>query len=105
MKEQEFILAARTIGVSKKRILFRHLLPNAMGAIILTTTLAIPDAIGLGVSAPMASWGVLASEGVNNLRAYPFQLFFPAVAISVTMLAFNFLGDGLRDALDPKMRR
>ena len=114
MKEQEFILAARTIGVSKKRILFRHLLPNAMGAIIVTMTLAIPDAIfteaflsfiGLGVSAPMASWGVLASEGVNNLRAYPFQLFFPAVAISVTMLAFNFLGDGLRDVLDPKMRR
>lgn len=75
MKEQEFILAARTIGVSKKRILFRHLLPNAMGAIIVTMTLAIPDAIfteaflsfiGLGVSAPMASWGVLASEGVNN---------------------------------------
>lgn len=114
MKEQEFILAARTIGVSKKRILFRHLLPNAMGAIIVTMTLAIPDAIfteaflsfiGLGVSAPMASWGVLASEGVNNLRTYPFQLFFPAVAISVTMLAFNFLGDGLRDVLDPKMRR
>lgn len=114
MKEQEFILAARTIGVSKKRILFRHLLPNAMGAIIVTMTLAIPDAIfteaflsfiGLGVSAPIASWGVLASEGVNNLRAYPFQLFFPAVAISVTMLAFNFLGDGLRDVLDPKMRR
>lgn len=114
MKEQEFILAARTIGVLKKRILFRHLLPNAMGAIIVTMTLAIPDAIfteaflsfiGLGVSAPMASWGVLASEGVNNLRAYPFQLFFPAVAISVTMLAFNFLGDGLRDVLDPKMRR
>lgn len=114
MKEQEFILAARTIGASKKRILFRHLLPNAMGAIIVTMTLAIPDAIfteaflsfiGLGVSAPMASWGVLASEGVNNLRAYPFQLFFPAVAISVTMLAFNFLGDGLRDVLDPKMRR
>ena len=114
MKEQEFILSARTIGVSKKRILFRHILPNAMGAIIVTMTLAIPDAIfteaflsfiGLGVSAPMASWGVLASEGVNNLRAYPFQLFFPAVAISVTMLAFNFLGDGLRDVLDPKMRR
>lgn len=114
MKEQEFILAARTIGVSKERILFRHLLPNAMGAIIVTMTLAIPDAIfteaflsfiGLGVSAPMASWGVLASEGVNNLRAYPFQLFFSAVAISVTMLAFNFLGDGLRDVLDPKMRR
>lgn len=114
MKEQEFVLAARTIGVAKSRILLRHLLPNTMGAIIVTMTLAIPDAIfteaflsfiGLGVSAPMASWGVLASEGVNNIRAYPFQLFFPAVAISITMLAFNFLGDGLRDVLDPKMRR
>ncbi len=114
MKEQEFVLATRTIGASKMRILLRHLIPNAMGAIIITMTLAIPDAIfteaflsfiGLGVSAPMASWGVLASEGVNNLRAYPFQLFFPAAAISITMLAFNFLGDGLRDVLDPKMRR
>ncbi len=114
MKEQEFVLAAQTIGASKMRILLRHLIPNAMGAIIITMTLAIPDAIfteaflsfiGLGVSAPMASWGVLASEGVNNLRAYPFQLFFPAAAISITMLAFNFLGDGLRDVLDPKMRR
>lgn len=114
MKEQEFVLAAKTVGVSKARILLRHLLPNAMGAIIVTMTLAIPDAIfteaflsfiGLGVAAPMASWGVLASEGVNNLRAYPFQLFFPALAISITMLAFNFLGDGLRDVLDPKMRK
>lgn len=114
MKEQEFVLAAKTVGVSKSRILLRHLLPNAMGAIIVTMTLAIPDAIfteaflsfiGLGVAAPMASWGVLASEGVNNLRAYPFQLFFPALAISITMLAFNFLGDGLRDVLDPKMRQ
>lgn len=114
MKQQEFILAARTIGASRIRILLHHLIPNAMGAIVVTMTLAIPDAIfteaflsfiGLGVSAPMASWGVLASEGVNNLRAYPFQLFFPAAAISITMLAFNFLGDGLRDVLDPKMRR
>lgn len=114
MKQQEFILAARTIGASQTRILLHHLIPNAMGAIVVTMTLAIPDAIfteaflsfiGLGVSAPMASWGVLASEGVNNLRAYPFQLFFPAAAISITMLAFNFLGDGLRDVLDPKMRR
>ena len=114
IKEQEFVLAARTIGVPKFQILLRHLIPNAMGAIVVTMTLAIPDAIfteaflsfiGLGVSAPMASWGVLASEGVNNLRAYPFQLFFPAAAISITMLAFNLLGDGLRDVLDPKMRR
>ncbi len=114
MKQQEFILAARCIGASRMRILLRHLIPNTMGAIVVTMTLAIPDAIfteaflsfiGLGVSAPMASWGVLASEGVNNIRAYPFQLFFPAAAISITMLAFNFLGDGLRDVLDPKMRR
>lgn len=114
VKEQEYVLAARTIGAGNMRILFRHLIPNSMGPIIITMTLAIPDAIfteaflsfiGLGVSAPMASWGVLASEGVTSLRSYPFQLLFPAAAISITMLAFNFLGDGLRDALDPRMRR
>jgi oligopeptide transport system permease protein len=114
LKEQEYVLAARTIGASNWRILFRHLIPNSMGPIIITMTLAIPEAIfteaflsfiGLGVAAPMASWGVLASEGVTSLRSYPFQLFFPAMAISITMLAFNFLGDGLRDALDPRMRR
>ncbi|MEM5766793.1 MAG: ABC transporter permease, partial [Bacillota bacterium] len=113
-KEQEYVLAARTLGASPWRILFRHLIPNCMGPIIITMTLAIPEAIfteaflsfiGLGVSAPMASWGVLASEGITSLRAYPFQLFFPALAISITMLAFNFLGDGLRDALDPRLRR
>ncbi|HWR45308.1 ABC transporter permease [Sporomusa sp.] len=114
LKEQEYVLAARTIGASNWRILFRHLIPNSMGPIIITMTLAIPEAIfteaflsfiGLGVAAPMASWGVLASEGVTSLRSYPFQLFFPAMAISITMLAFNFLGDGLRDALDPRVRR
>jgi oligopeptide transport system permease protein len=114
IKELEYVLAARTIGAGHWRILFRHLIPNSMGPIIITMTLAIPEAIfteaflsfiGLGVSAPMASWGVLASEGITSLRSYPFQLFFPAAAISITMLAFNFLGDGLRDALDPRMRR
>lgn len=114
LKEQEFVLAARTLGAGKWRILFRHLLPNSIGPIIITLTLSIPEAIfteaflsfiGLGVAAPMASWGVLASEGVTSLRSYPFQLLFPAIAISVTMLAFNFLGDGLRDALDPRERR
>ena len=114
MKEQEFVLAARTIGASKRRILMKHLIPNTIGAIVVTLSLSIPDAIfteaflsfiGLGVSAPMASWGVLASEGITSLKVYPFQLFFPALAISVTMLAFNFLSDGLRDVLDPKMRR
>ncbi|GMA99818.1 ABC transporter permease [Pelosinus sp. IPA-1] len=114
LKEQEYVIAARTIGASNWRILVYHLLPNSMGPIIITMTLAIPEAIfteaflsfiGLGVAAPMASWGVLASEGITSLRSYPFQLFFPAMAISITMLAFNFLGDGLRDALDPRVRR
>ncbi len=113
LKEQEYILAARIIGASQWRILFRHLIPNSLGPIIITMTLAIPEAIfteaflsfiGLGVSAPMASWGVLSSEGVTSLRSYPFQLFFPGMAISITMLAFIFLGDGLRDALDPRGR-
>ncbi len=114
LKEQDYVLAARTLGAGSWRILFHHLLPNSMGPIIITMTLAIPEAIfteaflsfiGLGVAAPMASWGVLASEGITSLRSYPFQLFFPAMAISITMLAFNFLGDGLRDALDPRVRR
>ncbi|BBB92654.1 MAG TPA: ABC transporter permease [Methylomusa anaerophila] len=114
LKELEYILAARLIGADSWRIILRHLIPNSMGPIIVTATLAIPEAIfteaflsfiGLGVSAPMASWGVLASEGVTSLRSYPFQLLFPALAISITMLSFNFLGDGLRDALDPRMRK
>ncbi|MDI6870087.1 MAG: ABC transporter permease [Bacillota bacterium] len=114
LKEQDYVLAARTIGASKRRILLRHLIPNTMGPIIVTMTLEIPQAIfteaflsfiGLGVSAPMASWGTLASEGLQGMRSYPHELLFPALAICVTMLAFNMLGDGLRDALDPRMRR
>lgn len=114
LKEQEYVLAARLVGASGWRIILRHLVPNAMGPIIVTLTLSIPEAIfteaflsfiGLGVSAPMASWGVLASESLAGLRSYPFQLLYPALAISITMLAFNFLGDGLRDALDPRMRK
>lgn len=114
LKELEYVTAARVLGASHTRLIFGHLLPNSLGPIIITLTLSIPEAIfieaflsfiGLGVSAPMASWGVLASEGVVTLRSYPFQLLFPAVAISLTMLGFNFLGDGLRDALDPRMRR
>ena len=113
LKNEEFILAARVLGASSKRILFRHLIPNAMGAILVTLTFSIPGAIfteaflsfvGLGVSAPMASWGVLCNDAVGSLAIYPYQLFFPAAAISITILAFNFLGDGLRDALDPKLR-
>ena len=114
LKEREFVLAARSLGLSPWRILFRHLLPNCSGPILVTMTLAIPEAIfaeaflsfiGLGVAAPMASWGVLASEGLTSVRSYPYQLLFPSLAISLTMLAFNFLGDGLRDALDPHSKR
>jgi len=114
LKEQEFVLAARTIGVSKFKIIIRHLVPNAMGPIIVSMTMMIPAAvfteaflsfIGLGISAPKASWGTLANDALGGLTTYPFQLFFPSAAIAVTMLAFNFLGDGLRDALDPRLRK
>lgn len=112
LKSQDYVAAARTMGASTPRILFKHLLPNAFGPILVTLTMLIPSAIfiesfmsfiGLGVTPPQASWGTLTSEAVETLRAYPHQLFFPAVAISLTMLAFNFLGDGLRDALDPRL--
>ena len=111
VKNEEYIIAAEAMGIPKHRILLRHILPNCVGPIIITLTLAIPEAIfteaflsfiGLGVNAPMASWGVLASEGISSMRSYLFQLIFPAVAISVTMLGFAFLGDGLRNVLDPK---
>ena len=111
VREEEYIIAAETMGIPKWRILWRHILPNCVGPIIITLTLAIPDAIfteaflsfiGLGVNAPMASWGVLASDGISSMRSYPFQLIFPALAISITMLGFVFLGDGLRNVFDPK---
>src|SRR3712207_6570099 len=114
LKEQEFVLAAKVLGASSFRIILRHLIPNSMGPIIVTLTLSVPSAIftesflafiGLGVSAPQASWGTLASDALEGFQLYPYQLFFPALAICLTMLAFNFLGDGLRDALDPKMRK
>lgn len=113
LKEQDYVAAARTMGASTPRILVRHLLPNSIGPILVTLTMLIPSAIfiesfmsfiGLGVTPPQASWGTLTSEAVETLRAYPYQLFFPAAAISLTMFAFNFLGDGLRDALDPRLR-
>lgn len=114
LKEQEYVLAARTIGARPGRIMFRHLIPNALGPIIITATLGIPAAIfaeawlsylGLGISAPKASLGVLISEAVPGMRSYPLQLFFPALTICLIMLAFNFVGDGLRDAFDPRQRR
>ncbi len=114
LKEQEFILAARTLGASTNRIMIRHLIPNALGPIIVTMTMMIPTAIfteaflsfiGLGVTPPIASWGTLANDALAGLRTYSYQLFFPSMAICITMLAFNFLGDGLRDALDPRLRK
>jgi len=114
LKEQEFVLAARVMGVSKRKIIFKHLIPNAMGPIIVSMAMMIPSAvftesflsfIGLGVSAPQASWGTLANNALPGLTTYPYQLFFPALSIALTMLAFNFIGDGLRDALDPRLRK
>ena len=114
LKEREFVTAARALGMSPFRILTRHILPNTLGPIVVTLTFNIPEAIftesflsfiGLGVSAPMASWGSLAADGLADLREHFYLLFFPALAISVTMLAFNFLGDGLRDVLDPQDER
>ncbi len=114
IKNQEFVMAARSQGAGTMRIIWRHLVPNAIGQIIVTTTMAIPTAIfaesflsflGLGVAIPMASWGSLASEAYSSIGSYPHRLILPAVALSVTMLAFNLLGDGLRDALDPRLRK
>ena len=113
IKELDFVKAAHAMGASKKRILMQHLIPNTMGSIIVTVTLTIPTAIfaeaflsflGLGVQAPIASWGTMASDGLSALRYYPWRLFFPALFISITMLSFNLLGDGLRDAFDPRLR-
>ncbi len=114
IKEQEFVLAARTVGASTWRIMVRHLIPNALGPIIVSLAMMIPSAIfteaflsfiGLGVNAPMASWGTLANDAVPGLRSYAYQLMLPSIFISITVLAFNFLGDGLRDALDPRLRK
>lgn len=114
LKQQEFVMAAKAIGEKDFKIIIRHLIPNAMGQIIVMLTMSIPSAIfteaflsfiGLGVSAPMASLGVLCNDAVQSFRTYPYQLFFPAATICLIMLAFNLFGDGLRDALDPKMRK
>lgn len=114
IKQLEFVLAAKAMGASFYRILFIHLIPNALGPIIVTMTLTVPAAIfaeallsflGLGVQAPIASWGTMANEGLPALRYYPWRLFFPALMISLTMFSFNAIGDGLRDAFDPKMRK
>ncbi len=112
-REKEYIEAARTIGATDLRIMFRHILPNIIGPLVVSETLAIPgyistetflSFIGLGVNPPTPSWGSMISEGSGLIRSYPNQTLFPALALAITMFAFNFLGDGLRDALDPRLR-
>lgn len=114
LKQQEFVLAARTIGSSTKTILFQHLIPNAMGSILVTVTMLIPSAIfmeaflgflGIGLRPPLASLGTMCNDATENLRTCPYQLFIPALVIVLIMFAFNFVGDGLRDALDPKLKK
>lgn len=113
LKNEEFIEAARAQGQSGLNIVFKHLLPNAIGPIIVALTFTVPSAIlsestlsfiGLGLSPPACSWGTLASDGWRSLRAHPHLIFFPSLFIFMTVLSFNFLGDGLRDALDPRTR-
>ena len=111
LKEQDFVLAAKSLGAGKLRILTHHLIPNCLGTIITTMTLTIPHAIvteaflsflGLGVQAPIASWGTMASDGLSAISFYPWRLFIPAGFISITMLAFNLIGEGMRDLSDPR---
>jgi len=114
LKNQEFVMAARATGVSTPNIIFRHLVPNALGPVIVYATLTIPSVmlseaflsfLGIGVQAPFASWGSLAADGIKNIAIFPWQLIFPGVTMALTLFSLNFLGDGLRDALDPQTRK
>ena len=114
LKGQTFVEAARALGAGDGAVLFRHLVPNTLGPVIVYTTLTVPAVIlqeaflsflGLGVQPPDASWGTLVSDGARVLAIFPWLVIFPGIALSLTLLAFNFLGDGLRDALDPQGRR
>lgn len=111
LKQKEFVEAATSMGISKMSIIFRHLIPNSLGPVIVYLTLTVPAVmleeaflsfLGLGVQAPMASWGTLISNGVDVMEIAPWNLIFPAILLSATLFSLNFLGDGLRDALDPK---
>ncbi|WP_289136877.1 ABC transporter permease [uncultured Brevibacillus sp.] len=114
LKHQEYVLAAKATGSSNMRILFKHLIPNSMGPIIVTVTFLVPSAIfteaflsflGIGIQVPMASWGTLVNDAIPTIFTQPYQMLFPAIAISITMFALNFIGDGLRDALDPRLKK
>ena len=114
LREREFVEAGRASGARPFKMLFGHILPNALGPIIIQATLGIPSAIlfeaflsflGVGVQPPTPSWGSMANEGVQAIQYAPHMVIFPSIALSLTLMAFNFLGDGLRDALDPRSRR
>src|SRR5690348_3528829 len=114
LKEQEFVLAARAMGVSPVAIVLRHLVPNTLGPVIVYATLTVPSVmlleaflsfLGLGVQAPLASWGSLSAIGIQNIAIFPWQLLAPGLTMAVTLFSLNFVGDGLRDALDPQMRK
>ena len=111
LKKQEFVEAAVSLGLSPWRIMFRHLMPNVLGPVIVYTTLTVPEVmrleavlsfLGLGVQPPSSSWGTLIKEGADQMGSDPWMLFFPALFFSATLFCLNFLGDGLRDALDPR---
>jgi oligopeptide transport system permease protein len=113
-KNQEFVMAAKATGVSTLAIIFKHIVPNVLGPIIVYATLTVPSVmltesflsyLGLGVQAPYASWGSLAADGIKNIQIFYWQLIFPAVTMALTLFSLNFLGDGLRDALDPQTRK
>jgi oligopeptide transport system permease protein len=114
LKHQEFVEAARSIGVPTWKIIYRHLIPNTLGPVIVYATLTVPSVIlqeaflsflGLGVQAPLSSWGTLASEGADNIAIFPWMIIFPGVTMALMLFSLNFVGDGLRDALDPHMRK
>ena len=114
IKEKEFVESARAVGSSHFKIVLRHLVPNALGPVLVTLTFGIPAAIfleaalsyiGVGIQPPTPSWGVMIQDGYQSIYASPWQVAFPGIAIAITMLSFTFIGDGLRDALDPRMRR
>ena len=114
LKSQEYVLAAQALGVSPWRIILKHMLPNTLSVILVSVTFDIPNYIfseaflsyvGLGIQPPNTSWGALCSMAQTTFTFYPYQLFFPALMIALTMLSFTLLGDGLRDALDPRLRK
>ncbi len=113
-KEMLYVESARSLGMGSFRILFQHIFPNILGPVIVSLTFGIPQNImaesflsfvGLGLEPPFASWGTLANEGWRAYRTYPYLIFFPGIVLFLTILAFNFLGDGLRDAMDPQMKK